>query len=942
MNTLTDKEELKKEKVFKTIESLKSKLQNIESKILVSREKEIQRKHEMKLLQTSKMAYILRDAGRQLRWYTTKFILENVHNSKDPSTILKKSPERRNLFDVRILERQLSDIKFIKKYIDEGNLEIPRQLYQNLSYYYANPNETVIKYGEVGDSFFILMKGEVEVFIPVTVTTRLSDLEFIKLLNEKRDLILEINDEKEFDIPNIPKLSNNAYQRITLATVFQIMEDYNSVFSSGKNISGIEQPSPKRASQPSYKIKYLKKVTTLKNGSSFGELALIMDQPRAASVITTKNCHFATLNRKQFNEILKRVHEMNINKKLDILNTMPYLKSLSKSFKVKITYFMQVLDICRGKVLFDEGDKVHNIFYTLEGTFEASKVMHTYPTGPKGHVEYLPFTPSDEIYDLCYDFWKENKKLIKKFNSKKSENLEKLPVRPKVTQKCLCITGESDFIGLEEVMMKNPSRFTKIECTSKTGKVVKINAAKLFKKLTDTDTLNDWQVYSQKKLAVISQAISDFIEFEQAMLLKSNTEKRIRTSQNPNRVVVHSREVYEDNIEYLFKKNIIQKNNDLFVFGDKTLKIRKIQGEKARIRKHENFKDFDRPKTERCRTGNISCCRKRNVFGNPKTYFYKQMIDEKRREDLSVKPKINIDSAKYFIKVDNKEKIVKDKKLKQRLQNYQKQATISPMKTIQSIRTESKVSDFKLGDDYDPFEDFDTTITHSNKMFLTERFSQKSFHLKKCNKIRNTLVDKKLQVKKRQNSVQEKKKPDSYGGGFTKKSLPKPPKIAGFKIKKLKHKRKKNRPVDVSKKIKELQNFELGLSSDGLTERSDKSGKKRLELIPPYIPESEIILMKGESPLKAFSQPILISHSKMNSQHIPSLKEQVPTDFIKAKQGLGRICSYYRTPVPSDLGGPAFYPMREPKYDNSSMNSLTESKYNSTTKMAHKFNNTGF
>jgi len=48
------------------------------------------------------------------------------------------------------------------------------------------------------------------------------------------------------------------------------------------------------------------KVHSYKSGSSFGELALRNEKPRAASIITTSESHFATLSRADFNKCLAK------------------------------------------------------------------------------------------------------------------------------------------------------------------------------------------------------------------------------------------------------------------------------------------------------------------------------------------------------------------------------------------------------------------------------------------------------------------------------------------------------------------------------------------------------------------------------------------------------------------------------------------------------------
>ncbi len=48
-------------------------------------------------------------------------------------------------------------------------------------------------------------------------------------------------------------------------------------------------------------------VTTLKSGKSFGELALIKNKPRAATIICQEVCHFAVISKADYTKVLKKI-----------------------------------------------------------------------------------------------------------------------------------------------------------------------------------------------------------------------------------------------------------------------------------------------------------------------------------------------------------------------------------------------------------------------------------------------------------------------------------------------------------------------------------------------------------------------------------------------------------------------------------------------------------
>jgi CRP-like cAMP-binding protein len=58
-------------------------------------------------------------------------------------------------------------------------------------------------------------------------------------------------------------------------------------------------------------------VVQLTMGKSFGELALINNKPRAATIKCLTDCHFAVISKNVYERILKKIEVKNQNKLVD-------------------------------------------------------------------------------------------------------------------------------------------------------------------------------------------------------------------------------------------------------------------------------------------------------------------------------------------------------------------------------------------------------------------------------------------------------------------------------------------------------------------------------------------------------------------------------------------------------------------------------------------------
>lgn len=118
------------------------------------------------------------------------------------------------------------------------------------------------------------------------------------------------------------------------------------------------------------------KVNTSGPGSSFGELALMYNSPRAATVVAATDCILWALDRLTFRKILLGG---SFKKRIlydDFLKSMPVLKSLSTYDRAKLADALDTEIYEPGQTIIREGDSGENFYFIEYGEADVTKEGH--------------------------------------------------------------------------------------------------------------------------------------------------------------------------------------------------------------------------------------------------------------------------------------------------------------------------------------------------------------------------------------------------------------------------------------------------------------------------------------------------------------------------------------------------------------------------------------
>lgn len=108
-------------------------------------------------------------------------------------------------------------------------------------------------------------------------------------------------------------------------------------------------------------------------GSSFGELALLYAQPRAATVLSTSPCTLWALDRITFRSILMETNSRRRALYEKFLMDVPLFERLSAAERAKISDSLELREYAPGQAVISQGERGSEFFIIVEGNAEVRK-----------------------------------------------------------------------------------------------------------------------------------------------------------------------------------------------------------------------------------------------------------------------------------------------------------------------------------------------------------------------------------------------------------------------------------------------------------------------------------------------------------------------------------------------------------------------------------------
>lgn len=121
----------------------------------------------------------------------------------------------------------------------------------------------------------------------------------------------------------------------------------------------------------------LVQIATLDAGATFGELALLNNEPRAATVKAKTSVALATLYKDNYDRLLRAQYDGQLKEKVKFLRSFPFFNDWTQLSLSKLTYFFIEIPYKRGDIVFTEGAAVHDVYFIKSGEFELRKIIHS-------------------------------------------------------------------------------------------------------------------------------------------------------------------------------------------------------------------------------------------------------------------------------------------------------------------------------------------------------------------------------------------------------------------------------------------------------------------------------------------------------------------------------------------------------------------------------------
>eukprot|EP00347_Sterkiella_histriomuscorum_P007045 403350459 len=271
-------------------------------------------------------------------------------------TLIKQS-KKRTTEDLETLIPIIQKIQFFKE--REIKQENYRLIVESLTYENHSVNTAICEQGEQGDKFYIIIDGTVGVRV------------FNKEHEAKRKEIYLLKNKMNKQRKVLTEMQSMAHE-IESKGQEVASELMDKIFNVKNELTKKEEALEVLEKELSF-IPESNELMKLTSGQSFGELALITSKPRSANIICISDCHFAVMNKADYERVLQKI-ELKIQvMKQEFLQQISFIKRWSRKNLQNLQYYMSIKEYPRGALVFKEGDRVEYVAIVKTGEFSVCK-----------------------------------------------------------------------------------------------------------------------------------------------------------------------------------------------------------------------------------------------------------------------------------------------------------------------------------------------------------------------------------------------------------------------------------------------------------------------------------------------------------------------------------------------------------------------------------------
>ena len=283
-----------------------------------------------------------------------KLILSNASLNKEYIlNILEKNPKNRKENEIKnvadFLSTNYTYFQNLKKSDSQLMVEKLAKLSRIKIFY---PGETIIKFGDIGDKFYVVIEGFVQVYKPIFEEKKMTPNDFIKYMNDIK--FREKDENKYLRIKDYNKTRN-----------FDISE-YEKM-DSEMNFMKIKRE---------FFVENLQSMGIYGEGFSFGEISLMTNAKRNATIKCSdennnKHAILLSIGKESYDKAFKEYQEKKLAKDVEsFIKAYPFFKDFTRENMIAVFNCITKINLEKGDYLFHQNDPDTNLYFVVSGKLE--------------------------------------------------------------------------------------------------------------------------------------------------------------------------------------------------------------------------------------------------------------------------------------------------------------------------------------------------------------------------------------------------------------------------------------------------------------------------------------------------------------------------------------------------------------------------------------------